>query len=73
MVNLTEAPNFGLEEPEFNNPTDTSTGKPRSIILLFQIMQLGFSINSNNLNAQIIINDKLQNFEIIGLCSGACL
>ena len=36
MVNLTEAPNFGSEEPEFTDPTDTSTGKPRSIILLFQ-------------------------------------
>ena len=40
MVNLTEAPNFGLEEPEFTDPTDTSAGKPRCIILLFQIMTL---------------------------------
>ena len=40
IVELTEAPNFGSEEPDFTDPTDTSTGKPRSIILLFQIMQL---------------------------------
>ena len=36
VVDLTEAPNFGSDEPEFTNPTDTSAGKPRSIILLFQ-------------------------------------
>ena len=40
VVELTEAPNFDSKEPKFTDPTDTSTGKPRSITLLFQIMQL---------------------------------
>ena len=40
MVDLTEASNFGSEEPEFTDPTDTSAGKPWCIILLFQIIQL---------------------------------
>ena len=40
VIELTEAPNFDSEEPNFTDPTDTSTGKPRCIILLFQIIQL---------------------------------
>ena len=36
VVELTEAPNFDSEEPNFTDPTDTYTGKPRSIILLLQ-------------------------------------
>ena len=36
VIELTEAPNFDSEEPKFTDPTDNSTGKPRSIILLFQ-------------------------------------
>ena len=40
MVDLTEAPNFGSEEPEFTDPTDTFTGKPQCIILLFQSIQI---------------------------------
>jgi len=40
VVELTEAPNFDSEEPIFTDPTDTSTGKPQCIILLFQIMPL---------------------------------
>ena len=39
-VNITEAPNPDSEELQSTDPIDTSTGKPRSIILLFQIMQL---------------------------------
>ena len=35
VVELIEAPNFNLKEPKFTDPTDTSTGKPRCIILLF--------------------------------------
>ena len=35
VVELTEAPNFGSEEPDFTDPTDIATGKPRCIILLF--------------------------------------
>ena len=35
VVELTEAPNFDSEEPIFTDPIDTSTGKPRCIILLF--------------------------------------
>ena len=33
---LTEIPNLDSEEPRFTDSIDTSTGKPRSIILLFQ-------------------------------------
>jgi len=40
VVDLIEAPNFGSEEPEFTDPTDTFTGKPRCIILLFQSIQI---------------------------------
>ena len=40
VVELTEAPNFDSEQSIFTDPTYTSTGKPRSIILLFQIMPL---------------------------------
>ena len=36
---LTEIPNLDSEEPRFTDSIDTSTGKPRSIILLFQIME----------------------------------
>ena len=39
-VNITEAPNPNSEEPQSTDPIDTTTGKPRCIILLFQIMQL---------------------------------
>ena len=39
-INITEAPNPDSEEPRFTDPIDTITGKPRCIILLFQIMQL---------------------------------
>ena len=28
VVELTEAPNFGSEEQDFTDPTDTSTGNP---------------------------------------------
>ena len=44
-VNITEAPNLDSEEPQSTDPIDTSTGKPRSIIILFQIMQLIVIIN----------------------------
>ena len=37
-VNITEAPNSDSKEPQFIDSIDTSTGKPRCIILLFQIM-----------------------------------
>ena len=39
IVELTEDPNFNSEEPKHIDSIDTSTGKPRCIILLFQIMQ----------------------------------
>ena len=35
VVELTEAPNFNSEESEPTNFIDTTTGKPRCIILLF--------------------------------------
>ena len=35
VVELTKAPNFNSKVPKFTDPTDTSTGKPRCIILLF--------------------------------------
>ena len=35
IVELTEDPNFNSEEPQHTDSIDTSTGKPRSIILLF--------------------------------------
>ena len=35
VVDLTEAPNFGSEEPGITNSIDVSKGKPRCIILLF--------------------------------------
>ena len=34
-VELTEDPNFNSEEPQHIDSIDTSTGKPRCIILLF--------------------------------------
>ena len=40
VVELIEAPNSNSEEPQSTNPIDTTPGKPRSIILLFQIMHL---------------------------------
>ena len=39
-VNITEAPNPNSEEPQSTDPIDTTPGKPRCIIILFQIMQL---------------------------------
>ena len=39
-IELTEAPNSDSEEPKTTDSLDFNTGKPRSIILLFQIMQL---------------------------------
>ena len=44
IVELTETPNFDSEEPKFFDPTDTSTGKPRCIILLFQIITTYYAI-----------------------------
>ena len=38
-VEITEVPNFDSEEPQHTDSIDTITGKPRCIILLFQIMQ----------------------------------
>ena len=35
VVELTEAPNSDSEEPKPTDPIDTTTGKPRCIILLF--------------------------------------
>ena len=40
VVELTEVPNSDSEEPKSTDFIDTTKGKPRSIILLFQIMQL---------------------------------
>ena len=37
---LTKIPNLHSEEPKFIDSSDTTEGKPRCIILLFQIMQL---------------------------------
>ena len=39
IVELTEAPNSDSEEPKSTDSKDTTTGKSRCIILLFQIMQ----------------------------------
>ena len=39
-VELTEAPNSDSEDPKSTDSIDISEGKPWSIILLFQIMQL---------------------------------
>ena len=39
IVELTEDPNSNLEEPQPTDFIDIDTGKPRCIILLFQIMQ----------------------------------
>ena len=41
---LTEISNLDLEDPKFTDSIDTVTGKPRCIILLFQIMQLIITI-----------------------------
>ena len=38
IVELTEVPNSDSEEPKPSNSIDTTEGKPRCIILLFQIM-----------------------------------
>jgi hypothetical protein len=38
VVELTEVPNSDSEEPKSIDSIDTTTGKPRYIILLFQIM-----------------------------------
>ena len=40
VVEITEDPNFNSEEPKSADFIDTTTGKPRCIILLFQIIQL---------------------------------
>ena len=40
IVELTEVPNSDSEELKSTNSIDPSKGKPRCIILLFQIMQL---------------------------------
>ena len=40
VAELTEVPNPNSEEPKASDPIDTTEGKPRCIILLFQIMQL---------------------------------
>ena len=37
---ITKVPNFDSEEPQHTDSIDTSIGKSRSIILLFQIMPL---------------------------------
>ena len=61
VVELIEAPNFNSKEPKFTDPTDTSTGKPRCIILLFQIIQLlllftcAFKLLELNENTRCII------------------
>ena len=39
VFELTEVPNSDSEEPKPTDSIDTTTGKPRCIILLFQIMQ----------------------------------
>ena len=44
VVNITEAPNPDSEEPQFTDPIDTTTGKPRCIILLFQIITTYYAI-----------------------------
>ena len=40
IVKLTKAPNSDSEEPKSTDSIDIIKGKPRCIILLFQIMQL---------------------------------
>ena len=40
VAELTEVPNPNSEEPKPTDSIDTTTGKPRCIILLFLIMQL---------------------------------
>ena len=40
IVEITEVPNSDSEEPKPTNSIDTTEGKPRCIILLFQIMPL---------------------------------
>ena len=44
IVKLVEATNFDSEEPKSTDFIDATTGKPRCIILLFQIMQLIITI-----------------------------
>ena len=39
-VEIIEDSNFNSEEPQYTDSIDTSTGKPRCIILLIQIMPL---------------------------------
>ena len=45
VVELTEAPNFDSEELIFTDPTDTSAGKPRCIILLFYATYYNFLVH----------------------------
>ena len=40
VAELTEVPNPDSEEPKASDPIDATEGKPRCIILLFQIMPL---------------------------------
>ena len=42
-VELAEDLNFNSEEPQHTDSLDTSTGKPRCIILLFQIITILFA------------------------------
>ena len=42
VVELTKVPNSDSEEPKPTDSIDTTKGKPRCIILLFQIMPLTF-------------------------------
>ena len=44
IVELIEAPNSYSEGPKSTDFIDATTGKPRCIILLFQIMQLIITI-----------------------------
>ena len=44
IVELTEAPNSDSEEPKSTDSIDTTTGKPRCIILLFQIITTYYAI-----------------------------
>ena len=43
-MEIPEVPNSDSEEPQHTDSINTSTGKPRFIILLFQIMQLFVTI-----------------------------
>ena len=58
-MELTEIPNFDSEELKSTNFIDSTKGKPRSIILLFQIMQFivtcAFKLLELNENLRCII------------------